>query len=91
MASANEHDSVGVPELRLDAIRAAGFTTVRYAFADAAYQGTQKYATTRGITVGVVKRTESTKAKALKPKGSKAKFVVLPKRWVIERTFSHSV
>ena len=89
-APANEHDSAWVPDL-LDAIRAAGFTRVRYVFADAAYAGTQKYATLRGFTVEVVKRTDFTEAKALRAKGSKAKFVVLPKRWVIERTFSHLV
>ena len=89
-APANEHDSTWVPEL-LDAIRAAGFYKVRYVFADAAYQGTQKYATLRGFTIEVVKRSDFTAANALKANGSKAEFVVLPKRWVIERSFSHLV
>ena len=89
-APANEHDSMWVPDL-LDAIRAAGYKKVRYVFADAAYRGTQKYATMRGFTVEVVERTDFTEAKALKAKGSKAKFVVMPKRWVRERTFSHLV
>lgn len=87
-APANQHDSIWVPDL-LDAIRAAGFTEVRYVFADAAYAGTQKYATLRGFTVEVVKRTDFVEAKELKAKGKSSAFIVMPKRWVIERTFAH--
>ncbi len=88
VTAANVHDSRAVPEL-LDAVRAAGFGAVRIAFADAAYGGQKRAAACRGMNVEIVKRSDYTEAKRAGPRAAGKPFVALPKRWVIERTFSH--
>ena len=86
---ANAHDSRGLPDLRLDAVRYAGFGGVRHVSANVAYEGMDEYARSRGCTLEVVRRTDFVAAKAQKNKKFAKVFTPVPKRRVVERTFSH--
>jgi putative transposase len=74
--SAGIQDRVGARALLLQL--AALFCTIRTIFADSAYTGTlvEWVRALFGWTLTIVKRTEA------------HRFVVLPKRWVVERTFA---
>lgn len=85
---ANAHDSQWLPDL-LDAVRYAGFGEVRHVFADAAYEGTDEYARSRGCTLDIVRRTDFVAAKKQRAKKLVKPFTPVPKRWVVERTFAH--
>ncbi len=87
-SGANKQDSKAFADL-LDAVRRAGFTKIKVVYADAGYQGCEGIARGRGARLSIIKRTEYAEAKRLNVKVKGEKFVVLPKRWVVERTFSH--
>jgi transposase len=75
---ANVQDRDGAP-LLLESIRSA-FPWLRHVFADAAYAGEKLRDALAGIgewTIEVIKRSDAAKG-----------FVLLPRRWVVERTFA---
>jgi transposase len=74
---ANEQERAQVAELAAKVQEVTG-GTVQVAFVDQGYTGdaAAAQATTQGITLEVVKHTEAKKG-----------FVLLPRRWVVERTF----
>jgi transposase len=74
---ANEQDRAQVAELA-EAVQAVSGETVALAFVDQGYTGKQPAADAdaRGIRLEVVKHTEA-----------KRGFVLLPRRWVVERSF----
>lgn len=75
---ANEQDRAQVHELCLEVQEATG-AQVEVAFVDQGYTGVQakEDAATAGVELMVVKRPEASKG-----------FILLPKRWVVERSFS---
>jgi transposase len=75
---ANVQDRDGAPEL-LASIRDA-FPWLRHVFADGAYAGDKLKDALKDIgdwTIEIVKRSDAAKG-----------FVLLPRRWVVERTFA---
>lgn len=89
VTAANEQERAQVFELCEEVQQATG-QGVRVAFADQGYTGDQPAAdaATHGIELVVVKPAEGTKEGATKEgKGEPKGFVLLPKRWVVERTY----
>jgi len=78
VTAANEQERQQVYELAEQVQEVTG-DTVRVAFVDEGYTGAiaEQMAADHGITLIVVKRPEATKG-----------FVLLPKRWVVERSFA---
>ena len=75
---ANVQDRDGAPDL-LASIRSA-FPWLRHVFADGAYAGDKLKGALEGIgewTIEIIKRSDAAKG-----------FVLLPRRWVVERTFA---
>ena len=75
---ANVQDRDGAPDL-LESIRSA-FPWLRHVFADAGYAGDKLRTALENIgtwTIEIVKRSDTAKG-----------FVLLPRRWVVERTFA---
>jgi transposase len=75
---ANVQDRDGAPDL-LESIRSA-FPWLRHVFADAAYAGEKLRGALEQLgtwTVEIIKRSDAAKG-----------FVLLPRRWVVERTFA---
>lgn len=83
VTAANEQERAQVFALCQEVQEATG-QSVRVAFADQGYTGDQPAADagTHGIELVVVKPAEA------KAEGAKKGFVLLPKRWVVERTFA---
>ena len=75
---ANEQDRAQVKDLCLDVQEVTG-VNVKVAFADQGYTGEQTATDAKeaGVELVVVKRPEATKG-----------FILLPKRWVVERSFA---
>jgi transposase len=78
VTAANEHDRAQVAELA-EQVQAATGGTVEVAFVDQGYSGEQarRDAASQGIRLAVVKLSDA-----------KRGFVLLPKRWVIERSIA---
>jgi transposase len=75
---ANVQDRDGAPDL-LASIRSA-FPWLRHVFADGAYAGDKLKSALEGLgewTIEIIKRSDAAKG-----------FVLLPRRWVVERTFA---
>lgn len=75
---ANVQDRDGAPDL-LASIRSA-FPWLRHVFADGAYAGDKLKSALEGIgewTIEIIKRSDAAKG-----------FILLPRRWVVERTFA---
>lgn len=83
VTAASEQERAQVFELAEEVQQATG-QAVRVAFADQGYTGAQPAAdaANHGIELVVVKPAEAT------AEGAKKGFVLLPKRWVVERTFA---
>ena len=69
------------------AARLAGYETGRTVFADAGYRGQEGACAREGIELRVVTLGEVTAARKKHKRLNDKRFVPLPKRWVIERTF----
>lgn len=83
VTAASEQERAQVFELAEEVQQATG-QSVRVAFADQGYTGNQPAAdaANHGIQLVVVKPAEA------KAEGAKRGFVLLPKRWVVERTYA---
>ena len=86
VTAANRHDGPVARDCVI-AARLAGYETGRTVFADAGYRGQEEACAREGIELRVVTRGEVTAARKKHKRLNDKRFVPLPKRWVIERTF----
>ena len=86
VTAANRHDGPVARDCVI-AARVAGYETVRTVFADAGYRGREGACAREGVDLRVVTRGEVTAARRKRKRLKDKRFVPLPKRWVIERTF----
>ena len=86
VTAANRHDGPVARDCVI-AARVAGYETLRTVFADAGYRGQEGACAREGVSLRVVTRGEVTAARKKRRRLNDKRFVPLPKRWVIERTF----